>query len=108
MFLQAVLLCSTIEPGITDQCGTTKFVVVDDVKKPSDLTIPYDICKVERPTCFVSNHQLCDGKPLQESATIKKAQFVDKNGKVNTPLISHDSRHFTVSLHQWELPHVHT
>lgn len=82
------------ETDLISPCTTKLVVVDDDVRKDNELIIPYSICQVERPTCFVSN-QLCDSKPIQEVETIKEAQFVDKNGKVNH--IPHGSRHFNVS-----------
>lgn len=110
VLLQAVsgfgLPWSTTESSMISLC-TTKFVVVDDAKKTSDLTIPYDICRIESPKCFVSmandTNQLCDGDPIQQLQveTIQKAQFVDMKGNINH--ISHSSQHFTVSLHCWEL-----
>lgn len=77
---------------------TTKFVVVDDVKNNTDLTIQYGKCHIDesiRPTCFVSNNtdqlQLCENNPVQGAETILEAQFVDEqNGKINKLNVSHD------------------
>ena len=95
MFLQIVtcfgLPWSKIESGISP-C-TNKSVVVDDVKK-NDLTIPYDICQVGRPTCINTINQ-CEGNPVQGTETILKVLFVDKNGNVN--YVSHDDKNFNVS-----------
>ena len=98
---------NTSETGLISPCTTKLVVVDDDVRKDSELIIPYSICQVERPTCFVSN-QLCDSEPIQGAETIQEAQFVDKNGTVNRITISHDRQHFNVStLGNYPILYIH-
>ena len=86
---------NTLETGLFSPCTPIKLIIVDDnVRKDNELIIPYSICQVDRPTCFISKQFICDS-PIQGAETIQEAQFVDKNGKVNH--VPHDNRTFNVS-----------